>query len=56
MRDVCEHRGALPPRYVHAMKCMVMVYCDDSLLDALPPGAFDTRMHACTKHADELRG
>lgn len=38
------------------MKYLLMVYSDDCLLDALPPGEFDTRMHACITHADELRG
>ncbi len=33
----------------------MMIYSDDALLDALPPGEFDTRMHACITHADELR-
>ncbi|WP_109125608.1 YciI family protein [Dyella sp. C11] len=37
------------------MKFLVMIYCDDSLLDALPPGEFDTMMHGCFVHADELR-
>ena len=37
------------------MKFLLMVYSDDALLDALPPGEFDTRMHACITHADELR-
>jgi hypothetical protein len=37
------------------MKYLLLVYSDDSLLDALPPGEFDTRMHACITHADELR-
>lgn len=38
------------------MKYLLMVYSDDNLLDALPPGEFETRMHACITHADELRG
>jgi hypothetical protein len=37
------------------MKYLLMVYSDDSLLEALPPGEFDTRMHACITHADEQR-
>ncbi len=37
------------------MKFLVMIYNDDTLLDALPPGEFDTMMHGCFVHADELR-
>lgn len=37
------------------MKFLVMIYNDDALLDALPPGKFDTMMNGCFKHADELR-
>lgn len=37
------------------MKYLLLVYIDDTLLDALPPGEFDTRMHACITHADALR-
>lgn len=37
------------------MKYLVMIYCDDSLLQALPDGEFDTMMHGCFVHADELR-
>jgi hypothetical protein len=37
-----------------AMKFLVMIYCDDALLDALPAGEFDTLMHGCFMHADEL--
>ena len=36
------------------MKFLVMIYCDDALLDALPAGEFDTLMHGCFMHADEL--
>lgn len=38
------------------MKFLMMVYCDDTLLQALPEGEFDTRMRGCLAHADELRG
>jgi hypothetical protein len=38
-----------------AMKYLVMIYSDDALLDALPEGEFDTLMHGCFMHADELR-
>lgn len=37
------------------MKYLVMIYCDDSLMQALPDGEFDTMMHGCFVHADELR-
>ncbi|MEP6900032.1 MAG: YciI family protein [Rhodanobacter sp.] len=37
------------------MKFLLMIYPDSTLMDALPEGEFDTRMHSCIKHADELR-
>jgi len=37
------------------MKYLVMIYCDDTLLDALPEGEFDTLMHGCFVKADALR-
>ena len=37
------------------MKFLIMIYNDDTLLDALPPGEYDEMMHGCFKHADELR-
>ncbi|WP_394831037.1 YciI family protein [Pendulispora rubella] len=37
------------------MKFLVMIYNDDSLLEALPAGEADTMMRGCFKHADELR-
>jgi hypothetical protein len=37
------------------MKFMLMIYPDESMLKALPEGEFDTRMHQCIKHADELK-
>lgn len=37
------------------MKFLVMIYNDDTLLDALPPGQYDKLMNGCFKHADELR-
>ena len=37
------------------MKFLVMIYNDDTLLDALPPGQYDEMMNGCFKHADELR-
>ncbi|MBX6330977.1 MAG: YciI family protein [Gemmatimonadaceae bacterium] len=37
------------------MKFMLLVYTDDTLLDALPEGQFDTMLRGCLDHADELR-
>jgi hypothetical protein len=37
------------------MKFMLLVYTDDTLLDALPPGGFDASMRDCLAHADDLR-
>jgi hypothetical protein len=37
------------------MKFLIMIYNDDTLLNALAPGEFDTMMHGCFKHADALR-
>lgn len=37
------------------MKFLLMVYTDDSLLEALPEGEFDRMMHGCITHADELK-
>ena len=37
------------------MKFMVLIYNDDSLLDAMPPAQFDATMRGCLDHADELR-
>ncbi|MFP7722389.1 YciI family protein [Lysobacter sp. A3-1-A15] len=37
------------------MQFLMLVYNDDTLLEALPEGEFDTRMKACFDHADELR-
>ncbi len=37
------------------MKFLLMIYTDDTLLDALPDGAFDRMMHGCITHADELK-
>lgn len=37
------------------MKYLVMNYCDDTLLDALPAGDFDTLMRGCFMHANDLR-
>src|SRR3569623_454251 len=37
------------------MKFMMMIYVDQTLLEALPEGEFDTLMRGCLAHADELR-
>ena len=37
------------------MKFLVMIYNDDTMLDALPEGEFDTMMRGCFAHADELQ-
>jgi hypothetical protein len=37
------------------MKFLMMIYSDDSLLDALPEEEFNTLMRGCLQHADELR-
>jgi hypothetical protein len=37
------------------MKFLLMIYTDDSLLEALPEGAFDQMMHGCITHADALK-
>ncbi len=37
------------------MKFMVLIYNDDTMLDALPPAQFDATMRGCLEHADELR-
>lgn len=36
------------------MKYLVMIYCDASLLSALPEGEFDTMMRGCFAKADAL--
>jgi hypothetical protein len=37
------------------MQYLLLVYIDESLTDALPDGQYDTMMHDCFVHADELR-
>jgi hypothetical protein len=37
------------------MKFMVLIYNDDTMLDAMPPAQFDATMRACLEHADKLR-
>lgn len=37
------------------MKFMLLIYTDESLLDALPAGEEDGMMRHCLAHADELR-
>jgi hypothetical protein len=38
------------------MKFLLLIYNDDSLLDALPTGEADAMMRNCLNHADELKG
>src|ERR1700693_1502636 len=37
------------------MKFMVLIYNDDTMLDAMPPAQLDATMRGCLEHADELR-
>jgi hypothetical protein len=36
------------------MKFALLIYTDSTLLDALPPDQFDTKMRGCFEHVDEL--
>lgn len=36
------------------MKFMLLVYTDDTMIDALPAGEYDAMMRSCFQHADEL--
>src|SRR3546814_2421757 len=38
-----------------AMQFLLLVYNDDTLLDALPDGEFDTRMNGCFAKADAMQ-
>ena len=37
------------------MKFLLMIYNEQSVLDALPPGELDSRLRVCFAKADELR-
>lgn len=37
------------------MQYLLLIYEDDTLLDALPDGEYDVMMRGCLEHADELR-
>ena len=37
------------------MKFILLIYNDPAVLEALPPGDFDSKMRSCLSHADELR-
>lgn len=37
------------------MQYLLLIYIDDALTEALPAGQYDTMMHDCFVHADELR-
>jgi hypothetical protein len=36
------------------MQYLLLVYIDPPLLEAAPPGEFDTEMRQCLQHADEM--
>jgi hypothetical protein len=36
------------------MQYLLLVYIDQPLLDAAPPGEFETEMRQCLQHADEM--
>jgi hypothetical protein len=36
------------------MQYLLLVYIDQPLLDAAPPGEFETEMRQCLRHADEM--
>jgi hypothetical protein len=42
-------------RLDYGMKFAILIYTDNTLLDALPQGQFDAKMRDCLAHADELR-
>jgi hypothetical protein len=37
------------------MRFMVLIYTDDTLIDAMPSEQFDATMRGCIEHADDLR-
>ena len=37
------------------MQFLLLVYTDTELMDALPPGRYDTMMKSCLEHADALQ-
>ncbi len=37
------------------MKFMLLIYNDPALLQQMPAAEFDSQMHECIEHADELR-
>ena len=37
------------------MKYMAVIYIDNKMLGALPPGRYEEMMRGCLSHADELR-
>jgi len=37
------------------MKFLVMIYNDDTLIEALPDGEYATMMRGCLHHADQMR-
>src|SRR5689334_11188053 len=47
-------RQASPGRYNRAMQYLLLVYIDPPLLEAAPPGEFETEMRQCLQHADDM--
>ena len=37
------------------MQYLLLVYTDDTLMEALPEGEYEARMRTCFEHADQLR-
>jgi hypothetical protein len=37
------------------LRFILLIYNDPAVLEALPPGDFDSKMRSCLSHADELR-
>jgi hypothetical protein len=37
------------------MQFLMLVYTDNTLMEAIPEGQYDTMMRGCFEHADELR-
>jgi len=37
------------------MKFAILIYTDNTMVDALPAGQFDAKMRDCLAHADDLR-
>lgn len=44
----------MEPHYGLPMKYMLLIYIDDALVQALPPGELDAMMRKCLQHTDQL--